>query len=489
MKLITPENVVLIGSLMLLASVLVGKMSSRLGLPSLLLFLFVGMFMGEDGIGYSFSNITLTQTIGIVALCVILFSGGMDTKYSEIKPVVKEGVILATFGVILTALFTGVFIWGAAQLLEFKLSLPESLLLASVMSSTDSASVFSLLRSGGLNLKENLRPTLELESGSNDPMAYMLTITLIEYIKIGYISWTVIGFFLIQLIFGAIAGFLFGKGTVFLVNKVKLDTTALYSILLIATTALIYTLTDMVGGNGYLAVYIAGMIVGNSKIDYKKSVSNFFDVFSWLWQIVMFLTLGLLVNPKELLSVTGLGLLVGTFMILCSRPLTVFITLLPFKRFSKRARLYISWVGLRGAVPIIFATYPLVANLDHSKLIFDVVFFITIMSLIIQGMTVVSSAKFLKVSGRIKKKALEFGVELPDAITSVMHEIEIDENVLKVGNTLGEINFPSQVLAIMIKRGEKYFTPKGGTILLEGDKMLIIADTQEDIAQALKKIS
>ena len=224
MKLITPENVVLIGSLMLLASVLVGKMSSRLGLPSLLLFLFVGMFMGEDGIGYSFSNITLTQTIGIVALCVILFSGGMDTKYSEIKPVVKEGVALATFGVILTALFTGVFIWGAAQLLEFKLSLPESLLLASVMSSTDSASVFSLLRSGGLNLKENLRPTLELESGSNDPMAYMLTITLIEYIKIGYISWTVIGFFLIQLIFGAIAGFLFGKGTVFLVNKVKLDT-------------------------------------------------------------------------------------------------------------------------------------------------------------------------------------------------------------------------------------------------------------------------
>ena len=356
----SPEKVLLVSSMLLILSVFAGKAGYRFGLPSLLLFLGVGMLFGSDGLGIQFDNAKAAQFIGMLALSIILFSGGMDTKLKEIKPVASQGVVLATLGVLLTTFLTGGFIYLVCHYsAEYAtLTLPESLLLAAVMSSTDSASVFSILRSKGVLLKENLRPTLELESGSNDPMAYLLTLILIAFIQSSGMSVAEAAWMLVlQLVIGAIGGFLLGKVAVWIVNRINVNNASLYPILILAFAFLTYSVVTLCQGNGYLGVYIAGLVFGNAKIVHKRSIGTFFDGFTWLWQIVMFLSLGLLVNPHELLPVTHIGLGIGIFMIVIARPVSVFLSLLPYKNFSWQARLYISWVGLRGAVPIIFATY------------------------------------------------------------------------------------------------------------------------------------
>ena len=488
MKSFTPENILFIGSLMLLIGLLAGKMSSRVGVPSLLLFLLIGMGMGVDGIGYHFDSPETAQFIGMMALSVILFSGGMDTKFSDIRPVLKQGIVLATFGVLATAGITGLFIWGVGHLFGFELGLPESLLLAAVMSSTDSASVFALLRSKGLKLKENLRPTLELESGSNDPMAYILSIVLIEYIGGSVDTESAVITFIQQIMLGSALGVVLGYAGVWFVNRISFSNTSLYSVMVVACVFFIFSSTDAVGGNGYLAVYISGLIFGNSKVAQRRNTARFFDGFAWLWQIVMFLSLGLLVNPSDLGAVSGFGLLVGAFMILFGRPISVVLSLIGFRTYSKKGLAYASWVGLRGAVPIIFATYPLVENIPDAKLIFDTVFFISIMSLIIQGMTVTSMAKWLGVGSDDDIKPSDFGVELPDEIKSAMTEIDVTETLLSEGNTMMSLNLPSKTLVIMIKRDAEYFIPKGGTELKVGDKLLVISDDVEELHQACEKL-
>ncbi len=488
MRHFTPENILLIGSAMLLTSIVLSKAGSRFGIPSLLLFLCVGMFMGSDGVGYHFESAGATQFIGMMALSVILFSGGMDTKISEIRPVAAQGIVLATVGVALTAFFTGGFIYAACGFFGYDMSFAQSMLLAAVMSSTDSASVFALLRSKGLNLRENLRPTLELESGSNDPMAYVLTVILISFIKQDADFLSALETFFLQLCVGAAAGFLLGKLTVKFANKIRLDSPSIYSVLLVGCVFLIYSLTDRLWGNGYLAVYIAGLVVGASPMPRKRETVRFFDGFAWLWQIVIFLTLGLLVNPKELLDVAGLGLSVAVFMIVLGRPLSVFISLAPFRNFSAKARLYISWVGLRGAVPIIFATYPLTAEVPFAKTMFNVVFFITIVSLLFQGMTVASSAKFLKVSNPNKNAPSDFGVEIPDEIKAALSEIEADENLLKNGDTLARLNLPQQTLVMLIRRNNSYFIPRGDTPIKTGDKLLVLSEDDSALDDVCSKL-
>ena len=320
-------NILLIGSILLFVSIVVGKAGFRFGVPALLLFLGVGMLFGTDGLGIEFNNPQTAQFIGVIALSIILFSGGMDTSASEIKPVLGQGIILATVGVMLTALLTGYFIYYITNLWDsfINLTFIESLLLASVMSSTDSASVFSILRSKRQGLKENLRPMLELESGSNDPMAYMLTILLIQMIQSGESSLVNTALqFVMQMSIGAVAGFLLGRLAVYSINKLNINQ-SLYPVLLLAFVFFIFSFTDLLRGNGYLAVYIAGLVVGNKKMIHKKSLTTFFDGITWLFQIVMFLTLGLLVNPAELLPIASLGILVGIFMIILARPLSVFL--------------------------------------------------------------------------------------------------------------------------------------------------------------------
>ena len=478
-------NILLIGSILLFVSIVVGKAGFRFGVPALLLFLGVGMLFGTDGLGIEFNNPQTAQFIGVIALSIILFSGGMDTSAAEIKPVLGQGVVLATVGVMFTAFLTGYFIYYITNLENsfITLNFTESLLLASVMSSTDSASVFSILRSKRQGLKENLRPMLELESGSNDPMAYMLTILLIGIIQSGEssLSNTVLQF-IMQMSIGAVSGYLLGRLAVYCINKLNINQ-ALYPVLLLAFVFFIFSFTDLIKGNGYLAVYLAGLVVGNHKVVHKKSLTTFFDGITWLFQIVMFLTLGLLVNPHELLPVAPVGLLVGVFMILIARPATIFLCLLPFKNFTTKGKLYISWVGLRGAVPIIFATYPWIAGVDHGGMIFNIVFFITILSLLIQGTTVTQAAKWLGLVDEPERKDV-FGIELPEDIKSAMSEIDITPAVLSHGNKLMQLTLPDHTLAVMVKRDGHYFIPKGNTELKENDKLLMISDNDEALLQA-----
>lgn len=390
---ITSENILLIGSILLFVSILAGKAGYRFGVPMLLLFLGVGMMFGSDGFGIEFNSPYAAQFIGLAALSVILFSGGMDTKLSEIKPVLWQGISLASLGVMLTTLFTGTIIYGVSHLFTrfISFTLPESMLLASIISSTDSASVFSILRSRKSSLKNNLRPLLELESGSNDPMAFMLTLIFIKMTLAGELSlFNFIFSLLYQLSIGVLCGYFLSRITLFFISKVNFENRSLYHIMLLSSLFFTYSFTDLINGNGFLAVYIAGLTIGNSKVQCDSTAYTFFDGFAWLSQLILFLTLGLLVNPNELikLDVAGIGIIVALSLVFISRPFAVFISLLPFKGISVKSRHFVSWVGLRGAVPIVFATYPLIAGVENAQHIFNIVFFITIISLLFQGTTI-----------------------------------------------------------------------------------------------------
>lgn len=476
------ENILLVGSVLLFASIVVSKTGYRFGVPALLLFLVVGMFFGSDGLGLQFSNASEAQFIGMVALSVILFSGGMDTKFAEIKPILAPGIVLSTLGVFLTAIFTGLFIWfiTGMSFTNFQLPLMTSLLLAATMSSTDSASVFAILRSQKMNLKHNLRPMLELESGSNDPMAYMMTIVLIQVIQTsGMNIGMILGSFLIQFVVGAGAGYVLGKIAIWMLNKLNIDNSSLYPILLLAFVFFTFSFTDRIHGNGYLAVYIAGIMVGNNKIPFRKDTATFMDGLSWLCQIVMFLSLGLLVNPHELLKVALVASLIGVFMIIIGRPLSVLLCLLPFKKINVRSKIFISWVGLRGAVPIIFATYPVVAGIEGSNIIFNIVFFITILSLIIQGTTIPFVARALKLCTPLEKTGNDFGVELPEEIDSNLADMTITQEMLDEADTLKDMDLPKGTLVMLVKREGEFLIPNGTLKLHVGDKLLLISENDK----------
>lgn len=477
------ENILLLGSVLIFISILVSKTGYRFGIPTLLLFLLVGMLFGSDGVGLQFHNAAEAQFIGMMALSIILFSGGMDTKYQEIRPILSQGILLSTLGVLLTTLFTGFFIYWISGMSATNISMPlaTSLLLAATMSSTDSASVFNILRSQKMNLKNNLRPMLELESGSNDPMAYMLTIVLIQLIQTsGMNGWSIFASFAIQFIVGGVFGYLFGKLSIRIINKIDLPNQSLYPILLVAFVFISFTLTDMLGGNGYLAVYIAGMMVGNAKIVNRKEISTFMNGLTWMFQIIMFLALGLLVNPHEMLSIAVVALLIGIFMIIVARPLSVFLCLLPFNKMGLSPKLFVSWVGLRGAVPIIFATYPVVANVEGSNQIFNIVFFITILSLVIQGTTISYVAKLLHLAIPLEKTGNDFGVELPEEIDTTLRDLVLTNEMLEKGDRLMDMNIPKGTLVMLVKRGEEFMIPNGTMRLHEGDKLLFISENKKE---------
>ena len=481
----TAENILLIGAILIFCSILISKTGYRFGIPTLLLFLLVGMGFGSDGLGLQFDSASDAQFIGMMALSIILFTGGMDTKLHDIRPVLAQGILLSTVGVLVTTLLTGAFIYFLSSSTSADIALPllTSLLLAATMSSTDSASVFNLLRSQKMNLKENLRPMLELESGSNDPMAYMLTIALIQVVASG--SDLSIGGvakdLLVQFFFGGVIGFAFGKFSVWLINKIELSNASLYPILLLSLVFITFTTTDLLKGNGYLAVYIAGVVVGNARLVFRKEVNTFMNGLTWLFQIVMSLSLGLLVNPHEMLDVAWIAVLIALFMILVARPVSVFLCLLPFRGMSHRARWFVSWVGLRGAVPIIFATYPVVAGIPGSQQIFNVVFFITLLSLIIQGMTISAGARMLHLDLPQEKEGNEFGVELPEEIDSQLMDQTLTAEMLKNGNRLADMDIPKGTLVMLVKRGNEFIIPNGQVELYEGDKLLFISENPKNI--------
>ncbi|WP_417237925.1 potassium/proton antiporter [Bizionia sp.] len=470
---LTIDNILLIGSLLLLISVLAGKTSYKFGVPTLLLFLTIGMLAGSDGIGgIRFDDPKLAQFIGMVSLNFILFSGGLDTNWKAVKPILREGIALSTLGVLFTAVSLGSFVWFITDFTIY-----ESLLLGSIVSSTDAAAVFSILRSKSLALKTNLRPTLELESGSNDPMAYVLTIaflTLVINQDQSFVS--IIPLFFQQMIFGGLAGILFGISSKYIINKIKLDFEGLYPVLVIALMFITFSTTNFIGGNGFLAIYICAVYLGNQDLIHKKTIMKMFDGFAWLMQIVLFLTLGLLVFPSQIIPYMGIGLLISLFLIVIARPIGVFLSLIFFKMKMKR-RFYISWVGLRGAVPIVFATYPLLAGIDKANMIFNIVFFISVTSILIQGTTLSIVAKWLGVGIPEKQKKLTTtDMLLAEKPKAEMKELQITSDCYAVNKKIVELGFPKNAIIAMIKRNDSYIIPNGLTKIETKDILIVLAD-------------
>ncbi len=477
---LTTENILLIGSILLLISIVVGKTSYKFGVPTLLLFLSIGMLAGSEGLGgINFDDPKIAQFIGIVSLNFILFSGGLDTSMDSIRPVLKEGMILSTLGVFLTALFLGAFVYWVTDFTIY-----ESMLLGSIVSSTDAAAVFSILRSKSLALKNNIRPALELESGSNDPMAYVLTLIFLTLVmNQDQEIWTMVPIFFQQMIVGGIAGYLFGQASKWVINTIKLDFEGLYIVLVIALMFITFSATDFVGGNGFLAIYICAVYLGNQDFIHKKTIFKMYDGIAWLMQIVLFLTLGLLVFPSQITPLLGLGMVISLFLILVARPLSVLIALVPFKMRMRR-RLYISWVGLRGAVPIVFATYPLLAGIDKANMIFNIVFFISVSSVLIQGTTLSVVAKWLKVSLPEKVKPVtELEKILEDLPKSLLQEFKIRKDTFAAEKRIIDLKFPKTAFIVMINREGEYIRPGGSTILEPADVLMVLADTPEDFAK------
>ncbi|MEJ8605648.1 potassium/proton antiporter [Riemerella anatipestifer] len=479
---LTTENILLIGSILLFISIIVGKTSYRFGVPTLLLFLAIGMLAGSDGFGgIHFDNSKTAQFIGIVSLNFILFSGGLDTNWKSIKPVIKEGLVLSTVGVLLTALCLGLFVWYVTDFTIY-----ESMLLGAIVSSTDAAAVFSILRSKNLALRTNLRPTLELESGSNDPMAYVLTIAFLTLVINQDQSITsIIPLFFRQMIIGGIAGILFGKLSKFIINNIKLGFEGLYPVLVIAIMFIVFSATDAIDGNGFLAIYICAVYLGNQDLIHKNTILGMYDGLAWLMQIVLFLTLGLLVYPTQIVPYIGIGLVISLFLILVARPASVLISLAFFK-MKMRRRLYISWVGLRGAVPIVFATYPLLAGIDKAHIIFNIVFFISVTSVLIQGTTLSIFAKWLNVAlpEEEKKNIVEEDeFEMANIPKALLQEYNIEADYYAKEKRIVDLHFPKSAFIVMIKREGKYLRPGGSTTIKENDILIVLANKNNDLEE------
>ena len=491
------EFILLILSLLFFVSIIADKIGYKFGVPALLLFLVVGMIFGSDGIGALFGGAGIqirtdnAEALSTVAMCIILFTGGMDTKLSDVKSVLGPGITLATLGVLLTCVITGVIIYYLFGWLNAvaTISIWMALLIAATMSSTDSASVFSIMRTNGIGLKHDLRQLLELESGANDPMAYVLTTTLIGVVLSGsqqVDALPIVQTIIIQLVMGTVIGLASGEGLVLLMRRVKLANEALYPIMVLTACIFIFAITYYLKGNTYLAVYVGGLIIGNSKFTRKRQTKAFFNGLTWLSQLVMFLMLGLMVRPREFLSLEVWlpCLIISLVMVGISRPLAVGLCMIPFKRWHTRDRLMLSWVGLKGAVPVIFAVMCMAEGIPHANILFNVIFLCTIMSLLIQGTSLTIMARKLNLATppQEERHLEHFDMDLPDEIQSTAREVEVTEKMIENGNTPRELKIPPRTLIVMVRRGEDFFIPTGSSELQVGDQLLVISDQDANAA-------
>jgi len=461
------------GSILLLISVLASKISDRLGVPTLLLFLLLGMLAGSEGIGgIYFDDPVVAQAVGVVALVLILFAGGLDTEWEEVRPVAKESLLLATVGVLITALITGLF-----ATLVLDLPLVKGLLLGSIVSSTDAAAVFSVLRSKGVSLKGKLKPLLELESGSNDPMAVFLTTGFIQLIAQPDTSpLSLIAFFFRQMLIGAALGYAMGRVGPHLINRIRLGYEGLYPVLTLGWVFLTFGLTDALHGSGFLAVYVAGIVLRHHNFVHKRSLLRFHDGLAWLMQIAMFLTLGLFVFPSHLIPVMGVSLLIAGVLMFVARPVSV-LMVTPASSLSWREKVFVSWVGLRGAVPIILATFPMLAGIPEADLIFNVIFFIVLTSVLLQGTSIPLVARWLGVDAPlVPKRAYPIEYVPMDGLKSELKELPIPPGSRMAGKAIVELRLPADLLVVLIARDNEFLVPNGGTILQGGDTLLVLSD-------------
>ena len=469
-------NPYLVTGLLFFLSLVAGTLSEKIKFPALILFLAIGMLAGTDGPGgIDFNEFNIVDDIGTFALAFILFGGGFQTKWSDIKPVITQGVVLSTFGVLLTAIFMAIPI---AWLDRF--SYKDAFLLGAIISSTDAAAVFSILRTQKVGVKGALKPLLEFESGSNDPMAVFLTLTALNWFTSPDIPvYNMIIKLIVQMVCGGLIGLITGNIACRAIQNLKVTNEALYPVWGISIVMSTFGLAEMVQGNGYLAVYVCGIVMGGGDFIYKYSLQRFHEGFAWLMQIIMFLLLGLLVNPKELINfqVISVGLLISFLLMFVARPLAVFICSM-FSRFNLNEKIFISWTGLRGAVPIILATYPLSNGHPQARYIFNLIFFVVLTSVLLQGKTLAIAAKLLKLDTWVraaKSYPLAFD-RTPGTGSEETREIDLLPDAAVIGHRVSELKFPDGVTILLINRGSKFLIPKGSTVLEKDDTLLIFGE-------------
>lgn len=464
------EVYLLIAGVLLAISVLASKASSRLGVPILIFFLGIGMLAGSDGPGgLPFSDATLTRNLGTLALAFILFSGGLDTDWRTIRPVFAPGIALATVGVAVSTALVGLFAWKVLGMPPYM-----GLLLGAIVSSTDASAVFSVLRGRGIHLRHRLGPLLEIESGSNDPMAVFLTIAFTGVVmKTLDNPAMVIPNLLIEMAVGAVVGYIFGRLAVWTINNISLDYDGLYPVLSSGLVLLSYAACHVAHGNGFLSVYVTGVVMGSNGFLRKGSLKQFHDGLAWLMQVVMFITLGLLVFPTKLPEVAGMGIGLALFLVLIARPIAVFLALIPFRRLDKSDKLFVSWVGLRGAVPIVLATVPMTAGVPDSHRLFHLVFFVVIGSVLLQGTTIAVIAKKLGVISAGERR----GSGRTAAANGI--ELTLTPDSPAVGRRLVDLNVPNTALVVLVTRRGRSFVPQGATAFEAGDKIQIATRKQD----------
>lgn len=465
------ETGILITGILLLLGIVSSKFSARMGVPVLVLFLLVGMMAGSEGIGgIEFENYGLANGIGTVALCVILFDGGLRTPFHTIRSAWKPASLLATVGVLITAIITGL---AAAWIL--KLSVLEGLLLGSIVGSTDAAVVFTVLRGGGVNIRRRLAETLEVESGSNDPMAIFLTVGLIQVltgtVPLGF---GLLSLFMNQLVFGAIAGVVVGIAGVWLLKHIQMDAAGLYPVLASSLGLLSFGSAAAFGGSGFLAVYLTGIVIGNKRPVFFRGILLFHDAAAWICQILMFIALGILSFPSRLLDVAPQALVISAVLIFVARPVAVFLCASPF-RFSFRELTFLSWVGLKGAVPITLATFPMLAGLPGAALIFDTVFFVVLASALVQGTSLPAVAKYMK---------LEVPARRPPPVTleiSSLRNVEadivdyfVDDTCRAADCMVKDLALPAGVVVALIVRADQIIPPQGRSRIETGDHVIVV---------------
>lgn len=465
------DKLILISGILLLLGIASSRFSARLGVPVLVMFLALGMLAGSQGIGgIEFDNYVLAHGIGTLSLAVILFDGGLSTELSSVRAAWKPSLVLATFGVVLTAGITGA---AAAWILD--LSWLEGMLLGSIVGSTDAAAVFAVLRSGGVNLPKRLTATLEIESASNDPMAIFLTVGCIELLM-GRVTFgpELLSMFVIQMAVGGIVGLGMGFVTVWLVNRIQMDSAGLYPVLVSACALLAFGIAAALGGSGFLAVYLAGIVIGNSRMVFQRGIFLFHDAGAWLGQIVMFVVLGLLSFPRKLPEIAGNGLLIAAVLTLVARPVSVWVTMI-FFRYNWRELTFLSWVGLKGAVPITLATFPLMMNVPGASVIFDVVFFVVVVSALIQGATLPVVARWLKL-----QIPPEPNPPITLEISSLRHvdgdivDFTITPDSQVAGRMVKQLALPEGVVIALVARQQSLIPPQGSTRIEAGDHVILV---------------
>lgn len=465
------EGFILCGVILLMC-VLSSKLLYGVGVPALLIFLGFGMLFGSDGVvGIPFDNFTLAQQICTVCLIFIMFYGGFGTNWKMARPILAPSILLSTLGVVITAALTGLFCYFVLKMTMF-----EGFLIGSVVASTDAASVFAILRSRNLNLKGGLSSLLEIESGSNDPFAYLLTVIVLTFVSPSGSGpiWLLL---LRQIAFGLLVGFLLSKAACFLLHKITIETEGLYPIFIIAVALLSYSLSESIGGNGYLSVYVAGILIGNSKIMHKKSLVRFFDGVSWLMQILLFFILGLLSFPSHLPAVAVTGISISLFLLFIARPAAVFGILSWFKVPIKQ-QLLVSWVGLRGAASIVFAIYAVSNGAAVQNDIFHIVFFIALFSVTLQGTLIPTISKRLGLVNTESSVMKTFN-DYEGEINTKLMEIMITEDNIWANQSIVNAEIPDEILVVMIKRGKEVLIPNGSTVIHPGDTLVLSSNDFE----------